>query len=46
MIGFGNAGAGVLGFGLSCVVLLIAKASYDRRKAAGRRRPLGVDLRT
>jgi hypothetical protein len=36
MIGFGNAGAGVFGFGLSCVALLIAKASYDRHKAAGR----------
>lgn len=35
MIGFGNAGAGVLGFALSCVVLLIAKARYDHHKAAG-----------
>jgi hypothetical protein len=36
MIGFGISGAGVLGIGLSCVVLLIAKPSYDRHKAAGR----------
>jgi hypothetical protein len=33
MIGFGNASGGLWGFGLSCVVLLIAKTKYDRHRA-------------
>lgn len=36
MIGLGNASGGLWGFGFSCVVTLIAKAMYDRHRAASR----------
>ena len=36
MIGFGNASGGLWGFGLSCLVALIAKAMYDRQRTVSR----------
>ena len=36
MRGFGNAGGGLWGFGLPCVIGLIAKIMYDRHRAINR----------
>jgi hypothetical protein len=41
MIGVGNASSGLWGFGLSCVVALIAKAAYDRHKAQSLKTEMG-----